>query len=83
MEPPAVPNRVATHLGPPPAHNPAQAAAVLANCYSLVSQQALDVAFGRESEARPEQQPPIPAAKPAYGTPSITSMQVSLKSIRE
>ncbi|MBI4865629.1 MAG: SWIM zinc finger family protein [Candidatus Wallbacteria bacterium] len=84
LEQPPVPHAVLSKLGPPPTHSPAQASAVLASCYGLVSQQALDTAFGRETEPRAEMPIQVPEPTSSFGkSPAITSSQVSLKSIRE
>lgn len=81
MRRPPVPHGVLAALGPPPAHNAAQAEAALAACYSLVTQQAVDLAYGRESEFRPEPEPVRPP--PVSRAPSILSTQPSLRPVRE
>ncbi len=81
MRRPPVPHAVLSTLGPPPAHNAAQAESALAACYSLVTQQAVDLAYGRESEFRPEPVPVEPA--PVSRAPSILSTQPSLRPVRE
>ncbi len=80
LDEPEEPGTALQSLGEPPTHNPSQAISVLESCYQLITQHALEAAFGREPE--PPSESPVPLEPEEESRPAIVSKQVTLKSSR-